>query len=133
MERKVDVFQSLRQIKLAKNLLKGKGVDKNEVEAVSILEDCVALGNTEAMLMLAECCYVGRGIKRDMERAQALISESAKNGNETALSVLKLIDTFQSGGDIIQWSLECTDINCFWFACFKTLFFLQSIAHVSLQ
>ena len=118
MERKVDVFQSLRQIKLTKNLLKGKGVDKNEAEAVSILEDCVALGNTEAMLMLAECCYVGRGIKQDMERAQALISESAKEGDETALSVLKLIDTFQSGGDIIQWSLECTDMNCFWFTSF---------------
>ena len=36
----------------ARRLLEGDGVDKDEAKAVSLLEDCVAHGDADAMVML---------------------------------------------------------------------------------
>ena len=62
----------------ARRLLEGDGVDKDEVKAVSLLEDCVAHGDADAMMMLAKCCALGRGIEHNAERAEALVSEDQR-------------------------------------------------------
>ena len=48
---------------LAIRLMKGRRVPQNHPKAVALLEDCVALGDAEAMIMLARCCALGRGIE----------------------------------------------------------------------
>ena len=67
--------------KMAKRLLNGDGVDKDEAKAVLILEDCVAHGDAVAMLMLAQCCAHGRGMEHNVERAEALLFKAADKGN----------------------------------------------------
>ena len=79
----------------ARRMLKGDGVDKNEAKAVSLLEDCVAHGDADAMLMLAKCCALGCGIKYDAKRAEVLMSEAAKKGNDEALILMKLINDWK--------------------------------------
>ena len=77
---------------MARRLLEGDGVDKDEAKAVSLLEDCVALGDTDAMVMLAKCCALGRGMEHNAERAEVLVSEAAKKGNDEARVLLQLIN-----------------------------------------
>lgn len=77
---------------LARRLLEGDGMSKNEVKAVSLLEECVTLGDGDALLMLAKCCAIGCGITQNSERAKALLSESSKKNNEEALSLMGLIN-----------------------------------------
>ena len=79
---------------LARRRLDGDGVDKDEDEAVSLLEDCVAHGDADAMVMLAKCCALGRGIEYDAERAQALIIESAIGGNDEAHYFMRFIQEY---------------------------------------
>ena len=43
-------------------LLVGDCVDKDEAKAVSLLEGGVARGDTDAMVMLAKCCALARGM-----------------------------------------------------------------------
>ena len=50
---------------LAIRLMEGNGVPQNHPKAVALLEDCVALGDTDSMLMLAKCCAFGRGVEQD--------------------------------------------------------------------
>ena len=71
-----------------------EGVDKNEEKAVALLEDYVALGDAEAMVMLAKCCALGLGMEYNVKRAESLISEAAKRGNEEARRLI---------GDIDEW------------------------------
>ena len=59
---------------MARRLMEGDGVDKDEAKAVSLLEECVAHGDTDAMVMLAKCCALGRGMEHNAERAEALVS-----------------------------------------------------------
>ena len=80
---------------LAKRLLKGYNVDKDEERAVSLLEDCVAHGDADAMVMLAKCCALGRGMEYDVERAEALVSDAAKKGNREARLLMKLINDWK--------------------------------------
>ena len=59
---------------LARRLMRGKGFHKNEQKVVALLEDCVAIGDAEAMLMLAKCCALGHGMEPNAEReAQCLV------------------------------------------------------------
>ena len=67
---------------LAEKLLAGG--NQNDVRAVSLLEECAAGGDDEAMLMLAKNCVLGRGMEQNVERAKELISESEKRGNSKA-------------------------------------------------
>ena len=76
---------------LAIRLMKGNGVPQNHPKAVALLEDCVALGDAEAMLMLSKCCAFGRGMEHDAERAESLISEAAKKRSQEALCLMRLI------------------------------------------
>ena len=55
---------------LAIRLMEGNGVPQNHPKAVALLEDCVTLGDAEAMLMFAKCCALGHGIEQDAERAE---------------------------------------------------------------
>ena len=68
---------------------------KTHPKAVELLEDCVALGDADAMLMLAKCCAFGRGMGHNAERAESLISEAAKKGNEEAWCLMKLINDWK--------------------------------------
>ena len=65
---------------LAKRLMEGEGVEKNDEKAVLLLEECVTLGDADAMFMLGKCCALGRGTKKSAHRAGVLITESVKRG-----------------------------------------------------
>ena len=80
---------------MAKRLLEGDGVDKDEAKAVSLLEDCVAHGDADAMLVLAKCCALGRDMEHNAERAEALVSEAAEKGNHEARILLQLINDWK--------------------------------------
>ena len=77
---------------MARRLMEGDGVDKDEAKAVSLLEDCVAHGDADAMVMLAKCCALGCGMKYDAERAEALVSDAANKGNDEARILMELIN-----------------------------------------
>ena len=62
---------------------------------MSLLEYCVAHGDSDAMVMLAKCCALGRGMEYDAERAEALVSEAAKKGNDEARFLLRDIDRWK--------------------------------------
>ena len=81
--------------KMAKRLMEGDGVDKDEAKAVSLLEDCVALGDADAMVMLAKCCALGRGMEYNAERAEALVSEAAKKGNQEACVLVDITNDWK--------------------------------------
>ena len=72
--------------------MEGDGVDKDETKAVSLLEDCVARGDAHAMVVLANCCALARGMEHNAERAEALIKESAEKGNQEAQSLMEVIN-----------------------------------------
>ena len=78
--------------KMARRLLNGDGVHKDQAKAVSILEDCVALSDTDAMVMLAECYALARGMEHNAERAEALLSDAAEKGNHEACILMQLIN-----------------------------------------
>ena len=98
---------------MAKRLMEGDGVDKDEAKAVSLLEDCVARGDADAMVMLAKCCALGRGIEHDAKRAEALVSEAAKKGNHEACILLQLINDWKGK--------ESIDLKSLWM-CFNQIF-----------
>ena len=52
-------------------------------------------GDTDAMVMLAKCCALGRGMEHNAKRAEALVSEAAEKGNDEAPFLLKLIDDWK--------------------------------------
>ena len=80
---------------IARQLLFGDGVGKDETKAVSLLEECVAHGDADAMMMLAKCCALGRGMEHNAERAEVLLSEAAKKGNDEARFLLQLINEWK--------------------------------------
>ena len=90
---------------MAERLLKGDGVDENEEKAVTLLEDCVAHGDTDAMVLLAKCCALGYGMKHNAERAEALLSDAAKKGNDEARILMKLINDCKGKQLIDLWSV----------------------------
>ena len=77
---------------MAERLLKGDGVNKDEAKAVTLLEDCVAHGDADAMVMLAKCCALGRGTEYNAERAEALLSEAKKKVNREARFLMELVE-----------------------------------------
>ena len=89
---------------LARRLLGGNGFPQNHQKGVALLEDCVALGDAEAMLMLAECCALGYGMEHDAERAESLISEAANKGNDEAMCLMKLINDWKENDSV---NLSC--------------------------
>ena len=89
----------------ARRLLIGYGVDKDETKAVSLLEDCVAHGDADAMMMLAKCCALGREMEHNAERAEALVSDAAKKGNDEARILMEDINEWKGKESIDLESL----------------------------
>ena len=79
----------------ARRLLEGDDVDKDEAKAVSLLEECVAHSDADAMVLLAKCCALGRGMEHDAGRAEALVSEAAEKENHEARILLQLINDWK--------------------------------------
>ena len=75
-------------------------MDKDEAKAVSLLEDCVAHGDVDAMLLLAKCCTLGRGMEHNAERAEALLSDAAEKENDEAHILLQLINDWKGKQEI---------------------------------
>ena len=86
---------------LAKRLVDGKEVKKNDAKAVSLLKECVIDGDAEAMLMLAKCYAFGIGVPQNGMQAEALVSESAKMGNKEALFLMELINDWKGKKKIV--------------------------------
>ncbi len=57
------------------------GVEVDEDEAVSLLEERAKDGDNEAKWMLGLCYEYGMGIEQDIERAELLYQESKEGGN----------------------------------------------------
>ena len=89
---------------MARRLLIGDGVDKDQAKAVSILEDCVTHGDTGAMVMLAKCCALAHGMEHNTERAEALVSDAAQKGNHEARLLMQLINDYKGHERIV---LKC--------------------------
>lgn len=81
-------------------------MDKEEAKAFSLLEDRTSHDDAEAMLMLAKCYAFGRGIEQDMERAEALVTESANKGNDEAQKLVKLLHEYKGNETIIVTRLH---------------------------
>ena len=93
---------------LAIRLMEGNGVPQNHPKAVALLEDCVALGDADAMVVLANCCALGRGMDQDVKRTKSLILKAAKKGNEEALCLTKLIKKWKGKESINLSGLSST-------------------------
>ena len=81
--------------KMARRLLFGNGVDKDEAKAVSILEDCVARGDPAAKYQLAKCFALARGMEHNAERAEALLSDAAEKGHFEARLLMRFISNWK--------------------------------------
>lgn len=90
LQKSTEQGQTEAKRELAIRMMKGEGMNKNETMAVALLEDCAASDDTEAMLMLAECCAFGYGTLENPKRVKALIIESARKGNNKARSLVNL-------------------------------------------
>ena len=86
-------------------MMEGNGVPQNQPKAVALLEDSVALGDTDAMLILAKCCALGYGMEHDAERAESLVSDAANKGNKEALCLMTLINDWKDKNGIDLTSL----------------------------
>ena len=84
----------------ARRLLQSE-VEENEAKAVSLLEECVAQGDLDAMPILAKCYAFALGTHFDPERAMKLISEATKRGNDEALFLMKLGKDWKDG--LLNW------------------------------
>lgn len=62
-----------------------------ESETVKLLKERIAQGDSEAMLLLAECYALGRDAEQNRVKAEELISCSAKKGNKEAQSLVRLL------------------------------------------
>ena len=88
----------------AELLLEREDEEEREL-AVFLLEDCVAHGDTDAMVMLAKCCALAHGMEHNAERAEALVSEAAEKGNYKARLLMHLINDWKGQKYIALWGL----------------------------
>lgn len=73
-------------------LLLGQGVQENGAEAVRWLESATDAGKLHAKSMLGMALATGKaGVKRDMPRAVALLTECAAEGDEKSAEMLEMI------------------------------------------
>ena len=113
---------------LARRLMEGKDVEKDEEKAVDLLEDCVAFGDAEAMLMLGKCCALGCGTKKNARRAYDLIYDSFEGGNDEAESLLCLIDQCKGKRQMnIQGLIHG---ECAWIFLFSIFFVMSFLSEL---
>ena len=89
----------------ARRMLEGEGMNKNEVNAVSLLQDCVRSDIPDAMVMLAKCYALGRGVECNKKQAEKLLSGAAKHGDEEAALLVKLFKEWRKKNELSLWSL----------------------------
>ena len=70
-------------------------MEKEDTKASSHLEERASHGDTEAMLMLAECNAYGNGMKQDMTHAEELMMAAASKGNKEAKSFMDFISKWK--------------------------------------
>ena len=88
---------------LALKLLEKEEItDENEAKAVLLLKDCVAHGDTDAMVVLAKCCSLERGIEQNMEYAGELFLQSERKGNKEAICFI-FLRNYWSGQNHVEW------------------------------
>ena len=84
--------------KLAWYKLSGlEGVKVDADEAVKLLEERVAAGDSEAMWMLGLCKEYGRGTKQDIEEAEKLYKQSNESGNEIGKILAEKGEDYERG------------------------------------
>lgn len=89
-----------------KEFMEGSETEKNDVKAVSLLEERAALGDADAMYTLAKYYALGNGIERSAKRAEELISECAKKGSSEAHALMELIKEWKGENNITLSSLR---------------------------
>ena len=102
--------------KLARRLL-AEGSPKKEAEAVKLLEECVTLGDADAMMTLAKCYALGCGTVQDADRVDDLLSMAAEKGDKYAEQVLGFIRSWKRQNGIFWNCLLC--------------FFMRALIHCS--
>ncbi|OHT02245.1 hypothetical protein TRFO_30716 [Tritrichomonas foetus] len=112
----VDCFHKAAQhdhapaaIQLAKCMLEGKGISKNEAGAVQLFEHLLKRDTyPEAQKCLADCLYSGIGTQINQERALTLYKLSAKNGNVDAMFKYGLLNLENKEGILsIKKAADC--------------------------
>ena len=88
-------IQREAKIERLRRMLIGGGAKKDEAKALPILEYWAALDDTDAMVMLAKCCALARGMEHNAERAEALLSDAAEKGNHGARILMQLINDWK--------------------------------------
>jgi TPR repeat protein len=71
---------------------KGRGVAKDDSEAVAWYRKAAENGDPQGMNNLGWMCEQGRGVVKDMAKAVAWYRKAALLGNETAKANLKRLD-----------------------------------------
>ena len=71
-------------------------MEKEDTKASSHLEERASHGDTEAMLMLAECNAYGNGMKQDMTHAEELMMAAASKGNKEAKSFMDFVSEWKT-------------------------------------
>ena len=80
------------QAQLGWNYLEGgDGFKQNYNMAVELFEKAAAQGNTDAILLLANCYANGEGVKPNYNKAMELCKQAASQGNVIAQSALAAI------------------------------------------
>ena len=90
---------------LARRMLE-EGMKENEVNAVSLLQDCARSDIPDAMVMLAKCYALGRGVECNKKQAEKLLSGAAKHGDEEAALLVKLFKEWRKQNELSLWSLD---------------------------
>ena len=96
-------IQREAKIERLRRMLIGGGAKKDEAKALPILEYWAALDDTDAMVMLAKCCALARGMEHNAARAEVLLLEAAEKGNEEACLLMGLINTWK-GKELVDLS-----------------------------
>ena len=89
---------------LARRMLE-EGMKENEVNAVSLLQDCARSDIPDAMVMLAKCYALGRGIECNKKQAEILLSGAAKHGDKEAVFLVNLFKEWRRQNELSLWSL----------------------------
>ena len=112
---------------LAIRLMKGRRVPQNHPKAVALLEDCVALCDADAMLMLAKCCACGYGMEHNAERAESLICDAANKGNNEAVYLMRLINDLKGRQSVDLNCLSCSHRK----KLFRMLFYIFGTGRIN--
>jgi len=90
------------QLALAKKYRDGDGVERDDVEAASWLQQAARLGNADAQYELGNAYADGRGVDRDPINAYACYVLAGANNNSASDEALRLLTPKLSDAQIAQ-------------------------------